>query len=223
MDDHHPRPRRRRRRAARAGRARPSCTPRRVGGGEASGACHSAILRRDSSEWPRSHDASRPYRDSDDPSRARPSTRSAAASTQRGHLEVGGCDVVELAARVRHARLHLRRGRHPRPRPRLPRGLRAPAATTSRSLYASKAAPFTAAYRRLPRGGALGRRRLRRRAAHGAARPASTRRGSTCTATTRPSAELRWRSRPGSATSSSTPSPRSSASTRSARPRRRRC
>ena len=53
-------------------------------------------------------------------------------------------------------------------------------------LYASKALPLTAAYRLIARGGALGRRRLRRRAAHGAARPASTRRGSTCTATTRP-------------------------------------
>ena len=72
---------------------------------------------------------------------------------ERGHLEVGGCDVVELAARVRHARLRLRRGRHPRPR-------RAPTSTPSAPrtddfevLYASKAAPITAIYRLLRREG----------------------------------------------------------------------
>ena len=66
---------------------------------------------------------------------------------ERGHLEVGGCDVVELARRVRHPRLRLRRGRHPRPRPRLPRGLRARAATTSRSSSRARRCRCTAAYR----------------------------------------------------------------------------
>ena len=66
---------------------------------------------------------------------------------ERGHLEVGGCDVVELADRVRHARLRLRRGRHARPRPRLPRGLRAPRTDDFEVLFASKALPCTAAYR----------------------------------------------------------------------------
>ena len=109
--------------------------------------------------------------------RSRAATRSRASAVypagsrvnERGHLEVAGCDVVELAARARHARLHLRRGRHARPRPRLPRGLRAPRRRRRGRLRQQ----VLALHRRLPalrRGGALGRRRLRRRAAHGAAR-----------------------------------------------------
>ena len=41
-----------------------------------------------------------------------------------GHLEIGGCDVVELARDVRHAAVHLRRADAARPVPRLPRGVR---------------------------------------------------------------------------------------------------
>ena len=68
---------------------------------------------------------------------------------ERGHLEIGGCDVVELARRVRHAGLHLRRGRHPRPRARLPRAPSRPAPTTSRSSTRARRCPCTAVYRLL--------------------------------------------------------------------------
>ena len=71
--------------------------------------------------------------------------------------------------RARHAGLRLRRGRHARPRPRLPRRVRAP----RRRVRGPLRQQVAALHRRLPavrRGGALGRRRLRRRAAHGAAR-----------------------------------------------------
>ena len=42
---------------------------------------------------------------------------------ERGRLEVGGCDVVELAREFGTPGLRLRRGRHPRPGARLRRGL----------------------------------------------------------------------------------------------------
>ena len=67
-------------------------------------------------------------------------------------------------------------------------------------LYASKALPC---HRRLPavrRGGPLGRRRLRRRAPHGAAGRLRSRRASTCTATTRPRTSSATRSTRASAT-----------------------
>ena len=120
---------------------------------------------------PAIHDAAGPVRrrERNRPSEARPSTRLGSRVNERGHLEVGGCDVVELAARVRHPRLRLRRGRHPRPGPRVPRGVPARGPTTSRSIYASKAAPITAVCRWSARGGALDRRRLGRRAPHRAA------------------------------------------------------
>ena len=50
-------------------------------------------------------------------------------------------------ARVRHARLRLRRGRHPRPRARRTWRPSAPRNDDFEVIYASKAAPFTAAYR----------------------------------------------------------------------------
>ena len=75
---------------------------------------------------------------------------------ERGRLEVGGCDVVELARRVRHAGLRLRRGRHARPRARLRRGIRARAATDFEVIFASKAFPCTAALPAVRRGGPLG-------------------------------------------------------------------
>ena len=50
-------------------------------------------------------------------------------------------------ARVRHPGLHLRRGRHPRPRRRLPGRAFGSRTDDFEVLYASKAAPFTAAYR----------------------------------------------------------------------------
>ena len=51
---------------------------------------------------------------------------------ERGRLEVGGCDVVELAARVRHARVRVRGGRHARPRAQLTSRRSGPAPSTSR-------------------------------------------------------------------------------------------
>ena len=48
-------------------------------------------------------------------------SRWAAASNERGVLEVGGCDAIELAQRVRHARVRRRRGGPARPRARLRR------------------------------------------------------------------------------------------------------
>ena len=50
-----------------------------------------------------------------------------------GHLELGGCDAVDARARVRHARLRRRRGRHPRRAPGPSSAPTRPAATTSRS------------------------------------------------------------------------------------------
>ena len=90
---------------------------------------------------------------------------------ERGRLEVGGCDVVELAERVRHARLRRRRGRPARPRPRLHAR---PAATrparTSRSCSPPRRSPARPCCALFAAGGPLVRRRLRRRAAPGAAR-----------------------------------------------------
>ena len=39
---------------------------------------------------------------------------------ERGHLEIAGCDVVELAGELGTPCLPLRRGRYARPRPHLP-------------------------------------------------------------------------------------------------------
>ena len=50
-------------------------------------------------------------------------------------------------ARVRHARLRLRRGRHARPGARIRRGVPRARRSASRSIYASKAFPCTAAFR----------------------------------------------------------------------------
>ena len=89
-----------------------------------------------------------------------------------GHLEVGGCDAVELARRVRHARLRLRRGRHPRARPGVPRRLQRAHATTSRSSTRRRRRRSTRDLPAVRRGGPVGRRRLGRRAAHRRSRPA---------------------------------------------------
>ncbi len=99
-----------------------------------------------------------------------PLTRWARASTMRGHLEVGGCDVVELVAEhgtpaYVYAEDDIRE-----------RARRFTAAFAERDtddfevLFASKSLPATAALRACCRGGAVGRRRLGRRAAHGARR-----------------------------------------------------
>ena len=126
----------------------------------------------------------------DRPGRGSPVYPLGSRVNERGHLEVGGCDVVEVAREFgTPAYIYAEDDIRARARAYLD----AFGARTDdfEVLFASKAAPFTAIYRLLRGGGALGRRRLGRRAAHGAAAPGSTRRGSTCTATTRPSAELR--------------------------------
>ena len=97
-------------------------------------------------------------------------------------------------ARVRHAGVRVRGGRHPRPCPRL-HGRLPGAHRALRGGLREQGVPL---HRRLPaarRGGAVVRRGLGRRAAPGARRAASRRSGSTCTATTRP--------RPSSSTRSS--------------------
>jgi diaminopimelate decarboxylase len=89
---------------------------------------------------------------------------------ERGRLEVGGCDVVELAERVRHAGLRRRRGR---PAARARAFVRRFAAAARHEdfdvVFASKAFPCTAVLRVFARRARL-RRRLRRRAAPRAAR-----------------------------------------------------
>ena len=87
--------------------------------------------------------------------------------------------------RARHPRLHLRRGRHARPRPRLPRGLRAPRRRLRGPLRQQGASPAP------PPTGSSPRRGSRSTSPPAASctwrcAPASTRPGSTCTATTRP-------------------------------------
>ena len=69
---------------------------------------------------------------------------------ERGHLEVGGCDVVELAERYGTPGLHLRRGRHPRAGARVRGGL--PGA--HRRLRGHLRLEGAADHRRLPADGA---------------------------------------------------------------------
>ena len=83
---------------------------------------------------------------------------------ERGRLEVGGCDVVELAREFGTPAYVYAERRHPRP-------VRARISTPSgrgrdefEVIYASKAAPITAIYRSPRRRGPFGRRRLGRRA-----------------------------------------------------------
>ena len=118
---------------------------------------------------------------------------------ERGHLEVGGCDVVDLAAEFgTPAYIYAEDDIRARARAYLD-AFRA-RTDDFEVLYASKAAPITAIYRLLRRAGAVGRRRLGGRAPHGARRRASTRRASTCTGTTRPRPSFATRSRPASGT-----------------------
>ncbi len=88
---------------------------------------------------------------------------------ERGHLEIAGCDVVELAEEF-GTPAYVYAEDDMRARARAYRdGLRA----ARRRLRGALRQQVAALHRRLPalrRGGALGRRRLRRRAAHGAAR-----------------------------------------------------
>ena len=67
-------------------------------------------------------------------------------TNEAGHLEIGGCGVIELAREFRDPGLPVRGRRDARTGPRLPEGF---AAHTSRFevLFASKALPVTAAYR----------------------------------------------------------------------------
>ena len=92
---------------------------------------------------------------------------------------------------LRHPRLHLRRGRHPPAGRAIHAGLRG-AHRRLRGHLREQGAPL---HGRLPadrEAGPLGRRRLGRRASHGAGRRLRSRPGSTCTATTRPRHELRY-------------------------------
>ena len=104
---------------------------------------------------------------------------------ERGHLEVGGCDVVELAERYgTPAYIYAEDDMRARARAYVE-------AFQSRTddfevIYASKALPITAAYRVMARGGAVGGRGLGRRAVPGAAGRRRSRSASSCTATTRP-------------------------------------
>ena len=77
------------------------------------------------------------------PTRSRPrrSTRAGSRVNERGHLEIGGLRRGRAGRRVRHARLHLRRGRHPR---------RAPASTCARSASAPTTSRSSSRARRCP-------------------------------------------------------------------------
>ena len=90
---------------------------------------------------------------------------------ERGRLEVGGCDTIELAREfgtpayvVAEDDLRAARARVPRRRPRRP------ATRDLQVVFASKAFPCTAVLALFAAGGAVVRRRLRRRAAPGAGR-----------------------------------------------------
>ena len=169
MEDHHRRPGRVASPAARASRAGPRAGPaRRAASASAAaspltveaarppaardvGACgrgagvRMASMSRDETQQPTRPD--RPIR-----SRARPSTRWGAGSTRPGTARGRRLRLVEVAARVRHPRLHLRPRRHPGPGPRLHRGVQAADATSFEVLFASKAAPVTAIYEICQRG-----------------------------------------------------------------------
>ncbi len=101
--------------------------------------------------------------------------------------------------RARHPRLLLRRGRHPRPRPRLPRGVRVAAASISRSSSPASRCPAP------PPTGSSPRRASRSTSPPAASctwrcRPASTPTASTCTATTSPTRRSSSPPAPASAT-----------------------
>ncbi len=76
--------------------------------------------------------------------RPRTSTRVGSRVNEAGHLEIGGCDAVELARGVRDPRLRLRARRHPLPRSRVRSTAFAARGATARS--SSRARP-----RRSPR------------------------------------------------------------------------
>ncbi len=133
---------------------------------------------------------------------------------ERGHLEVGGCDLVEVA-REFGTPAYVYAEDDIRSRARSYLAAFEAQGVEHEVLFASKAAPFTAAVHPDARGGALRGRRLGRRAGDGATARASIPSGSTSTGTTSPSASCARRSRWGSATSSVTRSTRSSASTSS--------
>ena len=138
---------------------------------------------------------------------------------ERGHLEIGGSDVVDVVAEFgTPAYIYAEADIRSRARAYLD-------AFRSRTddyevLYASKAAPITAIYKLcaeeglsvdVASGGEL----------HMACARGSTPLGSTCTETTRPRPSFDMRPSPESGTSSSTPSARSSAWTRCSTVRRR--
>ena len=129
---------------------------------------------------------------------------------ERGRLEVGGCDVVELAAEFgTPAYVYAEDDMRARARS----FLEAFRARTEHFevIYASKAFPCTAAFRLFAEEG-LSADVASGGELHLALAPAWTRRGSTCTGTTSRPPSSTTRSRAASATSSSTRSTRSSGS-----------
>ncbi len=101
---------------------------------------------------------------------------------ERGRLEIGGCDAIELAARVRHPVLRRRRGRHPRPRARRSSRRSPHARATSRSSSPPRPSPAP------PSTGSSARRGSAATSPSAASSPSrsprgSTPRASTCTAT----------------------------------------
>ena len=117
-----------------------------------------------------------------DPIAASPVYPAGSRVNERGHLEIAGCDLVEPT--VRHPGLYLLRGRHPRSGTEVPARLRG----THRCLRGDLREQGASRHRRVPRDPRGGPSWS---TSPGASctwpwLPASIRRGSTCTATTRP-------------------------------------
>ena len=97
-----------------------------------------------------------------------PSVYPEAASVQDGRLLIGGCDAVELARDVRHARLRDGGGRPARAGAGVPRRARRPSRRPGRGRLRVEGLPGDRGAARVRRGGAGLRRGLGRRAAPGA-------------------------------------------------------
>ena len=117
---------------------------------------------------------------------SRTCTRMGSRVNASGQLEVGGCDVVELAREFgTPAYVYAEDDIRARARAFV-RGLRGPHRRLRGPLRAARRSPAPPSTGCFAEEGPRLRRRLRRRARTGAARPASTPRASTCTATTSP-------------------------------------
>ena len=104
---------------------------------------------------------------------SRPPTRSAAASTDDGRLEIGGCDALELAREFGTPAYRRGRGRHPRARARVPGGVRR-AHRRLRGPLRLQGVPVHRGPAAHGRGGAGVRRRRRAASCTWRSRPAST-------------------------------------------------